>query len=648
MILTKFFQFLSEKSFAFIIAVSLTQIYFPYDSLKFVVTSLIFSYLFSQFHGSLETLIAISIAFSVVALSAQLPVMSEIFIDRSVTITSLSVFAVLIFFAVLSRSRLLVSPEISILGNLIPSIIMFGTSYFWSASRNLGGLSFIGRSEDNAAWLMGLSTGLKSGTGIQNISDLGWAGGPTLGMFNALVMSLQQASLSRDYTYFDNIDTIIRSFGLLLTLTLGIAVATVIRSAQNLSRKFVVYAPVVIGTLVLVYMGCASSMRLGHYSFLVTTWLMVAALGVSDTLRIGQLGFRKSGAVNACKQIAIVVLVVTASMSWRAVTPVGLLISVYFIANAALAYRFKFFKQLKESPWFALATSGFMAVSLYMLYVFLGNDLSNGLNLNVLTTILTLEGGHATTSVFILTVLIAVAWSPYLLDLYPSNARDRNFENVLPFSMVFVLVLMMFISYVTKGHGLYYAVHKYELLLAICLVPMAMKAIVRISTPERSRWNSLGAVLVVLAAIFYDGSLAGGLSYPGVERSEKTVWAKVAESELRDHPERRVVCLNTSDPDKMFTDYVAYTCNRILIGLQGLEGNDDYEDWTRLGMWLTDTSRLESLPSSYYESITFIVLDPEFSRTGDEIVLRAINSIQWDKARAVDLDGNLVSVPSAS
>ena len=126
------------------------------------------------------------------------------------------------------------------------------------------------------------------------------------------------------------------------------------------------------------------------------------------------------------------------------------------------------------------------------------------------------------------------------------------------------------------------------------------------------------------------------------------MWAKVAESELRDHPERRVVCLNTSDTDKMFADDVAYTCNRILIGLQGLEGNDDYEDWTRLGMWLTDTSRLESLPSSYYESITFIVLDPEFSRTGNEIVLRAINSILWDKARAVDLDGNLVSVPSAS
>ena len=647
MILTKFFQFLSEKSFAFIIAVSLTQIYFPYVSLKFLIASLILSYLFSQFHGVLETLIAISISFSVVALSAQLPVISEIFMDRSVTTTSLSVFAVLIFLAVLSRSRLSASPKISILGNLIPSIIMFGTSYFWSASRNLGGLSFIGRSEDNAAWLMGLSTGLRSGTGIQNISDLGWAGGPTLGMFNALVMSLQQASLSRSYTYFDNIDTIIRSFGLLLTLTLGTAVALVVQFALNQGKKFVVYLPVAVGTLVLIYMGCASAMRLGHYSFLVAIWLMIAALSVSETFQFKTLNTENRKTISVCQQFAIVALVVTASMSWRAITPVGLLIALYFIFNAAFEYRDIFVNSFKKSPWVVLPIVGFTGVGLYSLYVFLGGDLENGLNLTTLKKILIIEGGTATVSVLVLIVLLVVTWLPYLLVNSESDERMKNHETVIPLSMLFVFVLMMFISYVTEGHGLYYAVQKYELLLAICMIPLAMRAIVRFSLPEKSKWISFGSVLLVLSLFFYDGSLSEGLSYPGVYRSGEVVWAKAAERELREHPERRVVCLNTSDQDKMFPNYVAYTCNRILIGLQGLEGNDDYEDWTRLGMWLTDTSRLESLPSSYYESVTFIVLDPKFSRKEDEIVMRAIKSIQWDEARAIDLDGNLVSVPSA-
>lgn len=648
MILPKSFQFIGEKCFAYIIAVSLTQIYFPYSSVKFYIAFLVLASIFSQFKSSLEVLVAVSVAFSVVALSAQILGVRKVFIDQSVGATSAAVFVAIVVLAVVNRSKFSSVPEFSIFGNLIPSFVMFGTSFFWSASRNLGGLSFLGRTEDNAAWLMGLSFGLKTGNGLRNLADLGWAGGPTLGMFNALTMSLQQASLSRGYTYFDNIDTIIRSFGLLLTLTLGTAVALVVQSALNQGRKFFVYLPAATGTLVLIYMGCASVMRVGHYSLLLTIWLMIAALSVSEILQLKILDYKNSKTINICKQVAIVALVVTASMSWRATTPVGLLIALYFIFNAAFENRNVFVNRFKKSPWVVLPAVGFTVVGLYLLYVFLGGDLENGLNLTVLKKILTIEGGTATVSVLVLVTLLFVTWLPYLLVKGESDERMKNHEIVIPFSMLFVFVLMMFISYVTEGHGLYYAVQKYELLLAICMIPLAMKSIVRFSSPEKSHWISLGSILLVLSMFFYDGSLSAGLSYPGVDRSEKVVWAKVAESELRDHPERRVVCLNTSDPDKMFVDYVAYTCNRILIGLQGLEGNDDYEDWTRLGMWLTDTSRLESLPSSYYESITFIVLDPKFSRTADEIVMRVINSIQWDKARAVDLDGNLVSVPSAN
>lgn len=646
MISPRFFQFLSEKCFAFIIAVSLTQIYFPYSSVKFVIASIVVASVFSQLKSSLEILIAISVAFAVVALSAQLPGIRKVFIDQSVGATSTAVFVAIVVLAAVKRYKFSSVSKVSIFGNLIPSFVMFGTSYFWSASRNLGGLSFLGRTEDNAAWLMGLSFGLKTGNGIRNLADLGWAGGPTLGMFNALTMSLQQASLSRGYTYFDNIDTIIRSFGLLLTLTLGTAVALVVQFALNQRRKFFVYLPVATGTLVLIYMGCASVMRVGHYSFLLAIWLMISALSISEILQLKTLNVKNSKTISVCKQIAIVALVVTASMSWRAITPVGLLIALYFMFNAAYENRNIFVNRFKESPWVVLPAVGFTVGGLYSLYVFLGGDLENGLNLTVLKKILTIEGGTATVSVFLLVTLLVVTWLPYLLVKGESDERMKNHETVIPFSMLFVFVLMMFISYVTEGHGLYYAVQKYELLFAICMIPMAMKAIVRFSSPEKSHWISLGSILLVLSMFFYDGSLSAGLSYPGVDRSEKVVWAKVAESELRDHPERRVVCLNTSDPDKMFADYVAYTCNRILIGLQGLEGNDDYEDWTRLGMWLTDTSRLESLPDSYYETITFIILDPKFSRTGDEIVMRAINSIQWGKARAIGLDGELVSAPS--
>ncbi len=642
--LTKYTKIIGQNCQALVIAVALTQIYFPYSSVKFFAVALTLTLLFAQFQSTLETVIALAVSFSVVTLSAQLPVVKELFIDQSVRATSLIFFATLVLFVLLNRLGFVTFPKISVCGNIIPSLVMFGTSFYWSASRDLGGLNFLGRTEDNAAWLMGLSFGLQSESGIKNVADLGWAGGPTLGMFNALAMSFQQASLSRKYMYLDNIDAIIRSFGLLLTLILGTAVALVVRFALNLGRKIVVYVPVAIGTLVLVYMGCASVMRLGHYSFLLAIWLMIAALAVPETLSTGKLNVGESQASNSIKRIAIVVLVVTASMSWRAITPVGLLIALYFIVNLVTENRLAIVKVLKKSPWVVAPMLTIAGVGFYTLYVFLGGDLRNGLDLDVLTTILTIEGATETVSVFVLSVLLVIAWLPLLSFKNGTEDRVDSTEVALPLSMISVFVLMMFISYVTEGHGLYYAVRKYELLLAICMIPMAMKGVTRISSTEKPKWISFGFVLFLLSVFFYDGSLSEGLSYPGVDRSGEVVWAKAAEIELRNHPERRVVCLNTSDPDTMHTDIVAYTCNRLLIGLQGLEGNNDYEDWTRLGMWLTDTSRLEALPGSFYESLTFIVLDSEFSRKGgDETFMRVLESIPWNQVKAVDLDGNIVS-----
>ena len=126
MISPKLFQFLSEKCFAFIIAVSLTQIYFPYSSVKFVIASIVFSTVFSQFKNSLEILVAVSVAFSVVALSAQLPGIREVFIDQSAAVTPIAVFVAIAVLAAASRSKFSSVSQVSIFGNLIPSFVMFG------------------------------------------------------------------------------------------------------------------------------------------------------------------------------------------------------------------------------------------------------------------------------------------------------------------------------------------------------------------------------------------------------------------------------------------------------------------------------------------------------------------------------------------
>jgi hypothetical protein len=174
-------------------------------------------------------------------------------------------------------------------------------------------------------------------------------------------------------------------------------------------------------------------------------------------------------------------------------------------------------------------------------------------------------------------------------------------------------------------------------------VPLCFFAVAKFAQKINQKYATHFLVALLFLPFIYDGSMSSGFSYPGVGRSQITIWAEAAEAELLNYPDRRVVCLNTKDPDLIFTDYAAYTCNRILIGLQGLEGDDDYEDWTRLGMWLQDTSRLRSLPDSYYENMTFIVFDPTFSRIGDEIFMSALNGIPWDLVRIVDLNGNQIN-----
>jgi hypothetical protein len=201
---------------------------------------------------------------------------------------------------------------------------------------------------------------------------------------------------------------------------------------------------------------------------------------------------------------------------------------------------------------------------------------------------------------------------------------------------------MMLIALPTV-YGLNYVIQKFSLLVFITLTPFSFYAIAEIGRSATHKFTTTLLIVVLLMALVYDQSLAKGFSYPAVGRSEKTIWAKAAENELVNHPERRVVCLNTKDPDTIYSDYIAYTCNRILLGIQGLEVNDDYRDWTSLGMWLADTSRLRSLPDSVYKNMTFIVFDPTFTRSGDEVFMSALNGIPWDLVRIVDLNGNQIN-----
>ena len=620
----------------FLFAASLSQIYFPYQSIKFAASFIMLSIAAHLFQTILESQVAIALAFIFTAALAQLPIIKLLYVNKPAWHVVTTVIVIYVFLAVLSRFAFKKNNEIHFFVEFVPAITMFFISIFWSSSRNLGGLSFLGQSEDNAAWLMGLSFGLSEGGGIHYVSEMSWASGPVLGVFSGWISGLKSLDLERSFVYFDNVGSLLSAFALLLILTVGTLVASVLRFAKKIGATWESLIPLAFGAFVVIYVSFTNVMRLGHYSFMVAIWLVVSAIAISEVGFTAHSNRDKSIQIEKFKPFLISVLMVASAQSWLAITPVAALICSYLIAK----YAFTTYRQrLNLINFFVICGSVF--VSVLLTYKILGRNLRYGLDIQNLKTYFLLEGATATVSSFLLAVFLVIP----IIGLFLSQNSDLQVERqqrfLIPACMALSFALMMFISLPTV-YGINYVIQKFEFLLFVTLAPFNFYAIAKIGSSIKHKFNTLLLIVLLLIVLMYDQSLNKGFSYPGLQRSEEVIWADTAEKELLNHPERKVVCLNTKEPDDVYSDVTAYECNRILIGIQGLEGNDDYEDWTRLGMWLVDTSRLRSLPDSYYEKMTFIVFDSNFSRNGDEVFMSAFDGIPWDKVRAVDLDGTVI------
>ena len=617
-------------------AASLSQIYFPYQSVKFAVSFIVLSIAAHLFQTILEAQLAISLSFISTAALIQIPVINSLFIDKPAWHVAVAVVVVYILIAALYRLVVKVHNESHYFVEVAPAIVMFVISWYWSSSRNLGGLNFLGQSEDNAAWFMGLSFGLSNGSGIHYVSGMSWGGGPVFGVFNGLVVGLKSLCLDRKYVSFDNTGSLLSAFGLLLILTVGSLSSVVLRFARRMGASLNSMIPLFVGAVSVMYATFASVMGFGHYTFMVAIWLVISAVSVTELNLEAHLLKINLSKIEVTRPILITALVVAASLSWRAITPVAIFVSAHFLIRGAYPI---IRKRRTKNDFFVLVGLTFSVI--YLLIKIMGGDVKRGLDIQNLKRYFLLEGGAATVSILLLTTFALVAFVGHLLLAESRSDGRADIAMVIPGYMMLVFVLMVSIALPTV-YGIRYVIQKFELLLFVSLIPLCFFAIAKFAARIKRKTASALLVMFLLMVFMYDGSLNSGYAYPVIGRSQTTIWAKAASSELLNHPERHVVCLNTKDPDKVFTDYAAYTCNRILVGIQGLEGNNDYEDWTRLGMWLEDTSRLRSLPDSYYEKMTFIIFDSKFSRIGDEVFMSALERIPWTKVRAVDLDGKVI------
>ena len=621
----------------FLFGASLSQIYFPYQSIKFATSFFLLSIAAHLFQTILEAQLAISLSFISTAALTQIPFINVLFIDKPAWRVAVAVLTLFGLIALLYRSVVKKHHESNFFVEIAPAIAMFIISFYWSSSRNLGGLNFLGQSEDNAAWFMGLSFGLSDTGGIHYVSDMSWGGGPVFGVFNGWIVGLKSLGLSREYSSFDNVGGLLSAFGLLLVLSVGSLTSVVLRFANRVGLKLGSLIPISLGASMVIYVSFASVMGLGHYTFMVAIWLVLSALSVTE-LNLEERYLRiRSKNIEAIRPILISALMIGAALSWRAITPAAIFVCGHFLIQVLN----RLINQ-KLNKNVVLLVLGISIPIVFLFIKIFGGDTKRGLNLENLKRYFSLEGAAATASPLLLFLFVMVGAIGFLLLTERLTEKRNELAIIVPAYMLLTFILMISIALPTV-YGIRYVIQKFEFLLFVAFVPLCFFEVAKLAQKINQRYAAHLLVAVLVLPFIYDGSINSGFSYPGLGRSQTTIWAKTAEAELLNHPDRRVVCLNTKDPDKIFTDYAAYTCNRILIGIQGLEGNNDFEDWTRLGMWLEDTSRLRLLPDSYYENMTFIVFDPTFSRTGDEVFMSALNRIPWEKVRAVDLSGSEVN-----
>jgi hypothetical protein len=622
----------------FLFAASLSQIYFPFQSIKFATSFILLSIAAHLFQTILETQLAVSLSFIATAALTQIPFINVLFIDKPAWRVAVAVLTLFGLIAFLYRSVVKKHHESHFFVEIAPAIAMFIISFYWSSSRNLGGLNFLGQSEDNAAWFMGLSFGLSDAGGIHYVRDMKWGGGSVFGVFNGWIVGLKSLGLSREYSSFDNVGSLLSAFGLLLMLTVGSLASVVLRFARRMGSGMSSMVPLFVGSVVVMYSTFASVMGYGHYTFMVAIWLLISAVSVRELNLDAHLSKINLSTIELIRPFLVSTLVVAASLSWRAITPAAIFVCAHYLVTSAYPIIRK-----RRTKGNSVLIVGIAFLVTYLFFRIMGGDVKRGLDIQNLKRYFSLDGGAATVSILLLSTFALIAFVSYLLLAETQPDQRASIEMVISGYMMLVFVLMISIALPTV-YGIRYVIQKFEFLLFISLIPLCFFAIVKFGIWVKQKYATGLLVMLLLMMCMYDGSLNSGFSYPLIGRSQETIWAKAATSELLNHPERHVVCLNTKNPDEeVFTDYAAYTCNRILIGIQGLEGNDDYEDWTRLGMWLVDTSRLRSLPDSYYENMTFIVFDSTFSRIGDEIFMSALNGIPWELVRIVDLDGNQIN-----
>ena len=496
--------------------------------------------------------------------------------------------------------------------------------------------------EDNAKWLH-LTSQLATGEGI---TFNGYAGGPLLllmSMVAAVVSVLSMTLLGGVNEVAVAVNTLIVTQFLLIALVPFALAPLAEGSLGGRMRRSRVQIPVPVlwsGALVL-FVASAVVTSYGHLSFqfvliILTLWAAVFLMPGRDPF--ARLVMTLAIATSASVWVPLnvlglgLVLVVLVWSVWRRHWPAVVLAALTLLVS---------WDALLSSTLYLLGLDGADSVVSSAGSVESVGSSSVSLPPQVLAATHLFEAPGGTEIVqpllgglALISVLIVVARHPRIMV---NSTRLRGFVPVLPIAVLGLYTLLISVGDgIITGSAPHYGGNKLAFALTVMALTATLPVAITLLQPQIAgmtvlRWMAIGAVVVLLMLDTLLPRAISALSpklWPGVDASSPAYWVP---AEAKNQPQQPisslpVACFFTppqvGEPSALPLGQQAYTCTRLLTGLNGLEGQAG-----TISSWLgTDWQSNQQTWASYYPSLTettgalrgrtVILMDPEYGVAG--------------------------------
>ena len=465
----------------------------------------------------------------------------------------------------------------------------------WNSSDAFGIL--VRNGEDNAAWLVSLSRSVIKNETVLSAQSAA-SGGPSTGLF---ISFFRELFYKVDPTSFvsngDNALVLLRMYtviGVLIALLWMIVATAMLREQKQIVRSGFAVVSGLTGYSFI--MGLAA---VGHFSAVVAVFFLSTAVLFHEVLQTNELPFGIS-----IQRAVVFLSLVSSGQAWFPLTAVALVylisISVQVIANRIP----KNFDKQSGKQVAAVLAAGFL-IAYFMYREIFPSFLQNVLDLDFVIYNLTLPGGYATVNpwLVLLGISTTVFWGFALMVF------DKISQTSLVIALFAPIVGLFTWSYFLAPFTPQYGAWKYLYIGAAVAVPWALPILGHFLQFKKPSISLVPIPLVFLLGLGLFSPPLQHVNWVGKAIPAGFEWVDTVVNELRENPDRPVVCSNSIKGDDG-QKYIAYLCSRMALGLAGFD-DEKHKVWNAANFCTVSAEQMKNeWPTSELRNLTVILFDP--------------------------------------